>query len=193
MSTTELGWVNYRLRPIEPRDSDAYARLVAINTADRPFSIRETLRADLHEQITAQQAGKVVVAEAPDGTVVGTGSCDIGPVWFEGRPVVAAHLQNTLIHPAFQERGVTTALTQWRISWARRHYGVSLLVFAEIGQDSIYSFKNALKWATDLGQPRESGFLSTSREAVPTPPHLTIREATPADYPAITAGINQFN
>lgn len=193
MTTSELGWINYRVRPIEPRDSAAYAQLVATNTTDRPIRFQERLKADLRPQIAARPTSQIVVAETPDGQVVGSGTCDIGPIWFEGQPIVAAHLHSMLVHPAFRQRGVATAITQWRISWARRHYGVGLLIYAEIPQDSIASFRNALKWATDFGQPRDSGFVSTVRQAPLLPANLIVREAMKADYPAIVGGLNQFN
>src|SRR5258708_1171824 len=135
----------------------------------------------------------VVVAETPEGRVVGSGAADARPVWFEKQSVQAVHLHSLLVSPDYRQRGVATALAQWRIQWAREHYGPNVLVFAEIQQNNLASFKNASKWATGFSTPREPGFIRIHPRAARPEPDTVVREATEADYPAIVAGLNAYN
>src|SRR5947209_2345897 len=116
--------INYRLRPMEPRDSAAYKTLMATSPETGLITIQVIFKEDPYEMLMQRRIGQiVVVAEAPDGTVVGSGAADARPIWFEKQAVQAVHLHSLLVHPNWRQRGVATALVQWRINWAREHYG----------------------------------------------------------------------
>jgi GNAT superfamily N-acetyltransferase len=191
---SEKDWINYRLRPLEPRDSKAYAELMASSPETGMITVQVIFKEDAYEMLMQRRIGQVVVvAESPEGKVVGTGAADARPIWFEGQAIQAVHLHSLLVHPDFRQHGVAKALVQWRIKWAKEHYGDDVLIFAEIQQRDIASFRNASKWATGFGQPRESGFLRVRQNAPRPLPGVTIREVEESDYPEIVAGLNEFN
>ncbi|MEP7285272.1 MAG: GNAT family N-acetyltransferase [Chloroflexota bacterium] len=186
--------IDYHLRPMEPRDSAAYRNLMATSPETGLITIQVIFKEDPYEMLMQRRIGQiVVVAEAPDGTVVGSGAADARPIWFEKQPVQAVHLHNLLVHPDYRQHGVATAITQWRINWAREHYGENVLIFAEIQQNNVASFKNASKWATGFGQPRESGFVRVYHQPLTPLKGVAVREAVEADYPTIVEGLNNYN
>ncbi|HVO43346.1 MAG TPA: GNAT family N-acetyltransferase [Aggregatilineales bacterium] len=187
-------WINYHLREMEPRDSAAYTQLMASSPDTGLITIQVMFKMDPYEMLMQRRIGQaVVVAETPDGRVVGTGAADARPIWFEGHPVQAVHMHSLLVAPDFRQHGVATALVQWRIQWAREHYGENVLIFAEIQQSNLASFRNAAKWATGFGTQRESGFLRTYPRTPKPIPGVEIREAHEEDYPVIAGGLNDFN
>src|SRR5664279_2661453 len=168
-------WVNYQLRPMEPRDGAAYTELMASSPEQGLIAIQVIFKLDPYEMLMQRRIGQiVVVAEAPDGQVVGAGAADWRPIWFEKQAIEAVHLHSLFVHPQYRQRGVATALVQWRIRWAREHYGEDILIFAEIQQNNVASFKNASKWATGFAQPRESGFLRVHSRPLPTLPGVSV-------------------
>lgn len=186
--------INYHLRPMEPKDGPAYRDLMANSPETGIITIQIIFKEDPYEMLMKRRMGQiVVVAETPEGKVVGAASADARPVWFEKQAVQAVHLHGLLVAPEYRRRGVATALAQWRIRWAREHYGEGVLIFAEIQQGNQAAYNNALKWATGFGQPRESGFLGNIRQAQPALPGVTIREAVAEDYPEIAHGLQEYN
>src|SRR5579859_6727133 len=186
--------IPYKLRLMEPRDSAAYKELMANSPETGLVTIQVIFKEDPYEMLMQRRIGQiVVVAEAPDGTVVGSGAADARPIWFEEQPVQAVHLHSLLVHPNYRRRGVATALAKWRINWAREHYGENVLIFAEIQPDSVASFKNASKWASGFSTPRESGFLRVYHRPPSAMRGLTVREAVEEDYPSIVEGLNEYN
>jgi GNAT superfamily N-acetyltransferase len=191
---TKTDWVNYHLRPMEPRDSEAYTDLMATSPERGLITIQIIFKNDSYEMLMQRRIGQiVVVAETPEGKVVGAAACDARPIWFEKQPVQAVHMHGLIVHPDYRKHGVATALVQWRIRWAREHYGPDVLIFAEIQQNDMASFNNASKWANGFGQPRESGFLRVLKKAPREIRGLTIREAEEPDYVDIVAGLNVYN
>src|SRR5579859_7841751 len=186
--------IPYKLRLMEPRDSATYKELMANSPETGLVTVQVIFKEDPYEMLMQRRIGQVVVvAEAPDGTVVGSGAADWRPIWFEKQAVQAVHLHSLLVHPNYRQHGVATAVVQWRIQWAREHYGDNVMIFAEIQQSNLASFKNAAKWATGFSTPRESGFLQV-RTRPPQPlPGVTVREAQEKDYPDIVEGLNNYN
>lgn len=187
-------YIDYHLRPMEARDSQAYAELMATSPESGLITVQVLFKEDAYEMLMKRRIGQtVVVAETPDGKVVGAGSADARPIWFAGQPVQAVHLHGLLVHPNYRRHGVATAVVQWRIKWAHETYGENVLIFAEIEQNNIAAFRNASKWATGFGQPRESGFLRVYKKPRSTLPGVKVREAEEKDYPAIVQGLRDFN
>jgi ribosomal protein S18 acetylase RimI-like enzyme len=187
-------WIDYRLRPMEPRDASAYRELLANSPETGLITIQVIYKEDPYEMLMQRRIGQVVViAETPEGKVVGTGAADARPIWFENQPVQAIHLHSLLVAPEYRQLGVATALTQWRIRWGREHYGENVLIFAEIQNNNIASFRNAAKWATGFSTPRESGFLRVYQQAPKPLPGVEVREAREEDYPEIVEGLNNYN
>ena len=186
--------IDYKLRPMESRDSAAYTQLMADSPDTGLITVQVIFKEDPHEMLMKRRIGQiVVVAETPDGKVVGSGAADARPVFFKKQPVQAVHLHNLLVAPEYRQRGVATALAQWRIKWARENYGENVLIFAEIQQNNIASFRNASKWATGFSTQRESGFLPVFHNPPKPMPGIEVREAVEADYPTIVEGLNNFN
>jgi GNAT superfamily N-acetyltransferase len=191
---TGANWINYNLRPMEPRDATAYSELMANSPEQGLITIQVIYKIDSYEMLMKRRMGQiVVVAETPEGKVVGAAAADWRPIWFNQQAVESVHLHSLFVHPQYRQHGVATALSRWRIQWAREHYGDDVLIFAEIQQDNVASFKNASKWANGFGQPRESGFLRVYSRPPKERPGVTVREAGEADYPAIASGLNGFN
>jgi GNAT superfamily N-acetyltransferase len=192
--TPKSQWIDYHLRPMEPGDSAAYTELMANSPETGLVTIQTIFKIDPYEMLMKRRIGQiVVVAETPQGQVVGAAAADWRPIWFESQPSESVHLHSLFVHPQFRQQGVATALTKWRIRWAREKYGANILIFAEIETDNIASFKAAEKWATAFGQPREIGFLRVFTQPPKPIPDVETREASQEDYPAIVAGLNQFN
>lgn len=186
--------MTYRLRLMEARDSAAYADLMAQSPAMGMISIQVVFRQDAFEMLMQRRIGQiVVVAETSEGKLVGTGAADARPIWFEKQTVQAVHLHSIQVHPEFRKHGVATALTQWRINWAHQNYGPNVLIFAEINQNDPAALRNAAKWTTGFGQPRESGFLRVYHSPPPPLQGVELREAIESDYPEIVKGLNEFN
>ena len=81
-----LNRVNYNLRPMEPRDSAAYRQLMANSPETGLITIQVVFKEDPYEMLMQRRIGQiVVVAETPEGRVVGSGAADARPVWFEKR------------------------------------------------------------------------------------------------------------
>lgn len=190
----KVEWFNYHLREMEPKDSDAYRELMANSPDTGMITIQVIFKEDPYEMLMKRRIGQVVVvAETADGQVVGSGAADARPIWFEKQAVQAVHMHSLMVHPDFRQKGVATALVEWRIKWAYEHYGENVLIFAEIQPNNIASFNNAQKWATGFGQQRESGFHRVYKQTPKPVPGLSIREATEADFKAIADGLNEFN
>src|SRR5436305_12204867 len=119
-----LNRIDYNLRPMEPRDSEAYRQLMASSPETGLITIQVIFKEDPYEMLMQRRIGQiVVVAEAPDGTVVGSGAADARPIWFEKQAIQAVHLHSLLVHPNLRQRGVATSLVQCRMNWARYHCG----------------------------------------------------------------------
>src|SRR5215510_2169557 len=135
---SSANWIDYNLRLMEPRDAAAYAELMANSPEQGLITIQVLYKMDAYEMLMQRRIGQVVVvAETPEGKVVGAAAADWRPVWFQGQAVEAVHLHSLFVHPQYRQHGVATALSKWRIGWAREHYGEDILIFAEIQQDNI--------------------------------------------------------
>ena len=189
-----VDWINYHLREMEPKDSAAYRELMASSPDTGMITIQVIFKEDPYEMLMKRRIGQVVVvAETPEGQVVGSGAADARPIWFEKQAVQAVHMHSLMVHPDFRQKGVATALVNWRIMWAYQHYGEDVMIFAEIQPNNIASFNNAQNWASGFGQQRESGFHRVYKQPPKPVPGLTIREATESDFVAIADGLNEFN
>ncbi len=187
-------YIRYNLRPMQPQDSGAYAQLMATSPERGLIAIQTIFKIDPYEMLLQRRIGEmVVVAETPDGQVVGSGAYDARPIWFEQQPVQAVHLHSIMVHPDYRRRGLATAITQWRIQDARQKYGDGTVIFAEIQQNDLAAFKNASKWATGFGQQREVGFLPVRKKPPADILGVLVREATMDDFPEIAEDINEFN
>jgi len=187
-------WIDYHLRPMEPRDGPAYRDLLASSPETGLITVQVIFKEDPYEMLMQRRIGQVVVvAETPEGKVVGTAAADARPIWFESQAIQSVHLHSQLVATDYRKRGVATALSKWCISWAREHYGENVMIFAEIQQNNTASFRNASKWATGFSTQRESGFLRVYHNAPKPIQGLEIREAREDDYPTIVEGLNNFN
>ncbi len=196
-SYERIQWVTRHMRQ---EDDAAYNELLQVSPEKGMISIQTVYKTDQspYEVLTRRQGQQVFVAEVPEGMegagkVIGSGACDPRNVWFEGKPTQAVHLHSLLVHPQYRHKGIATSLVQARISWAREQFGENVLIFAELQQDDMASFKSAAKWATDFTQPRESGFLPTRGAEPHNHDGYVAREAEEADYPDIVEGLNNFN
>src|SRR6266496_2143529 len=115
-------WVNYHLREMEPKDGQAYRELMELSPESGMITIKVLFKEDPYEMLMRRRIGEVVVvAETPEGRVVGSGAADARPIWFEKQAVQAVHMHSLMVHPEFRQKGVATALVKWRIDWARQH------------------------------------------------------------------------
>src|SRR5215813_9629836 len=95
--------IDFRLRQMEPRDGAAYRNLMASSPDTGLITIQVIFKEDPYEMLMQRRIGQVVVvAEAPDGTVVGTGAADWRPIWFEKQAIQAVHLHSLLVHPNYR-------------------------------------------------------------------------------------------
>jgi len=73
----EVDWLNYHLREMEPKDSKAYSELMASSPDTGRITIQVIFKEDPYEMLMKRRIGQVVVvAETPEGQVVGAGSAD---------------------------------------------------------------------------------------------------------------------
>src|SRR5664279_4491647 len=92
-------WIQYHLRPLEPRDSAAYRQLMANSPEQGLITLQVVFKLDPYEMLMQRRIGQiVVVAETPEGKVVGAAAADWRPIWFEGQPVEAIHLHSLFVH-----------------------------------------------------------------------------------------------
>src|SRR5579859_6304768 len=116
--------IPYKLRLMEPRDSATYKELMANSPETGLVTVQVIFKEDPYEMLMQRRIGQiVVVAEAPDGTVVGSGAADARPIWFEKQAVQSLHLHRLLVQPDWRQRGVAAAVAQWRVQGAVEHDG----------------------------------------------------------------------
>jgi ribosomal protein S18 acetylase RimI-like enzyme len=96
----------------EAREDDSEA-LIAL---DRQCSMGEALTLafdrspDYFARYKAYEEWTALVAEAPDGALVGTGGLAVKTVLVEGKPAEAVYLMDLRVHPEWRRRGVATGI-----------------------------------------------------------------------------------
>src|SRR5258706_13553642 len=101
--------IEYHLRPLEPRDSEAYRQLMANSPETGLITIQVVFKEDPYEMLMQRRIGQiVVVAETPEGRVVGSGAADARPVWFEKQAVQAVHIHRFVVAPDYRQRDAGT-------------------------------------------------------------------------------------
>lgn len=134
----------------------------------------------------------IVVAEAPDGGIVGMAAVDFGNCQYEGDVVPFAYLNTLAVHPDFRKQGIAAQLAAWRVAKANERVGAHGVIYTTIQSGNEGSFRTAQKWATQR-LDRMGVAIAPLRRRPPSPEAgITVREAAEADYEQIAAHQNRF-
>lgn len=164
------------IREAREDDSDALISL------DRLCSMGETLTLafdrspDYFARYKAYDEWTALVAEAPDGALVGTGGLAVKTVLVEGRPAEAVYLMDLRVHPDWRRRGVATAV-------------------GDAVRDRLVDYDFALAMVLEGNEPsmkllRKRGiYITLGRAALPVLPAETVRPLPPGiEVRAMEAG-----
>jgi len=184
----------FTLREMRPSDGAALQRLMGNDPESPGMSLTTRFLVDPYTAWTALKPDLLgVVAEAADtDELVGTATVSFETIQFEGRALRVAHLENLKVHHAYRGQGLGTRLAQWRIERAQERYGADVTVMSGTTKDNTPSLATMKKWCNQFFGPLR--VLPHTPRFEPPPPlaGISIRPATPDDYPAIVQQSNQF-
>ncbi len=169
------GVTGVRLREIEPRDTPAVRELVLAGLAEHWGSVDQTLNRDLDDLAVAHPGSYTLVAEDPDGSIVGTGTLaprsehDVEVL----RMSVATHLRGAglgrrildeLVAVAFRW-GARSVVLETTASWTAtvafyEHCGFQITHYAEgpFGPDAWFERRlEGLTGAPPVGRSGDGG------------------------------------
>lgn len=135
-----------RIRAVDAQDSPALARLAAASSDGGRIAFAPRHHVPVVEAARAKHLDvDGVVAETPDGTVVGAGwvsfeRCHLGTEVGE-----VALLHSLAVNPEHRRQGIAAALTRWRLHRAAERKAV---VVAAIQAGNAASEANARSWST---------------------------------------------
>jgi len=185
----------WRIRPSQPSDGPALARLESDHPDSGAFGLSFRYRVDALEAQQALRPGSICeVAEvAATGELWGMGFAVPSRCRFEGKERTVALIYGLVVHEKARRQGIATALYQGLVDRIRATDPDAVLV-AGIQESNEGSLKAARKWAGQAIPGRNTLFLAPSRRKAPRGPvGLTVRPAVPSDGAAIVAGFHAFS
>lgn len=157
----------------------------ALIALDRQCAMGETFTLafdrfpDFFARHKAYERWTALVAEAPDGTPVGTGGLAVKTVLVGGRPVEAAYLMDLRVHPDWRHQGVAMAIGDA----VRERLAEAAPAFAYImvlrGNEPAMSFVRKRGVYTELGSA--TLLVLVADESGPLPPGIGVRQLRPND------------
>ncbi|MEE8219815.1 MAG: GNAT family N-acetyltransferase [bacterium] len=134
---------------------------------------------DFFARHKAYERWTALVAEAPDGTPVGTGGLALKTVLVGGRPVEVAYLMDLRVHPDWRRRGVAMAIGDA----VREKLVEAGPAFAYImvlrGNEPAMSFVRKRGVYTELGTAALQ--VLVAEDSPPLPPGIEVRRLRPDD------------
>lgn len=186
--------VDFRLRPMEPRDGPAMDALLRHEPQTTSVQMSTHYRGNVFEAFVAQHPTAFgVVAEAPgeDG-LVGMATAFLDEVGIGGSVYPSAHLENLKVHHGFRRQGLGARLAAWRIEEARRGFGRDGVIATGIEGTNTASIATARRWATQVvGPVRIVIGRTTSKPAAA--PGYAVRPMAPGEVDRVVDGLNSFH
>lgn len=183
----------FTLRPMQPSDGPALRRLMEDDPESGGMQITTEFQVDpVQAWRTLKPNMTGVVAEAPDGRILGTATVAFEDIQYNGRVLPSAYLENLKVHHEARGQGVGTALANWRVEQGRQRFGNDGVISTTTTTDNVASLNTMKKWATQFFSPMVVSVRPSLKRA-PTPPAgLTARRAEPHEYAQIAEKSNRF-
>jgi predicted N-acetyltransferase YhbS len=186
---TEPG--EFDFRAVTERDAEAITRLAENNPDSGAVSILPryaTNPYDFYSSLCSDTTG--IVAETPDGDVVGMGFISFQNVRIGGEIRPTGFLRGLVVKQGFRRQGLGTRLAAERIDVAKRTHGSDCVLIASIQTSNDPSRAVTTTWADRYVYDRTS-WAMTPRETRPET-RYEVRHVRASELPTVVERANSF-
>ena len=145
------------IRPITPRDADAWRALSAQSADAGRIRIAPLYHVDPYRAMLALEpdsAGFVAAAPGVEG-LIGAAFVTFGRRLVAGQETAVAELHSLQVHPAYRRRGIGWRLVEARLALIRAHLGDEAVILASVQEGNAGSL--ALDPPLADAAPRSAG------------------------------------
>jgi GNAT superfamily N-acetyltransferase len=182
---------DFHLRPMQLEDSQAISdiTLQGAGMGTTYFQI-EAYRAMI-EFAEFETVGVVAEADGFDG-LAGIATLRTATCQFNGVVLPLVMLDSLKVDEQFRKQGLGTQLAQWRVDYARQHFGEDVVLLSGTELDNIASQNTMKKWCREFTDPIPLKILRTTSRKPTDVKGITIRDAQPHEYEAFAHAQNTF-
>ena len=185
----------FTLRPFEPEDGPAFARLLLDSPDTGRIHITLHYQVDPYAALSVRQGDFLgVVAETPGQEgLIGAGLVRFRQAQIEGELRPSALLNTLIVHPRFRRHGIATALVEWQVRAARQRFGDEGVIWASIQRGNVGSVRTVTKFLPQMIPDRLTTIPMKMRNKPPKPvPGWHVREASEDELAQVTHHLNAF-
>jgi GNAT superfamily N-acetyltransferase len=185
---------HFTLRPMQPEDGPAIQQLMENDPPSPGMSMTTRFVVDPYQAWrTLNPDIEGVLAEAPDGDLLGVGTVSFMTIQFEGRTLPGGFLRNLKVKHEARGQGIAKALAMRRADIVRERYGDDAVILSATNNQNVASQKTMNYWAKQLVSRlvmRPRPFLP---ELPPMPDGITVRPIDSADFAEAAEKSNAFH
>ena len=183
---------NFKLRVMQPSDSDAVASLITEFEGDMTTRFLVDSYAAITSGTEYPTLGVVVECAGHDG-FVGMGTVRFNKVQHNGEILPHAFLDGLKVHKDFRRQGLGYKIAEWRIQQAKETYGDKCVIATGMLQENTASYAVAKKWCREFVEPAFDVLIVPTRRQQPKKlAGIIVRELEPKGYEEFAAKQNRF-